>query len=142
MRMRVNPVVAAAVFVALSVGAIWAGGQRGAGTGEPGRAAGPGPVAQRGQRGAQPPAGPTPRLPNGKPDLGGHRANPYTPNMAARGTVLDPATRMPLAFPKQGEVIAGAAPAATNNAPKIIDLPYTEWGLKKWREYDPVKNGD
>ena len=48
-------------------------GQRGAGAG-----------GQRGGRGApQTPAGPTPRLPNGKPDLSGLWANPYTPNMAA-----------------------------------------------------------
>ncbi len=42
------------------------------------------------------PAGPVPRLRNGKPDLSGLWANPYTPNMAAKGTVLDPATRKPI----------------------------------------------
>ncbi len=27
-------------------------------------------------------------------------------------------------------------------APRTYDLPFTEWGLKQWKEYDPVKNGD
>ncbi len=100
--------------------------------------------AQRGQRGqaaAPPAAGPTPRLPNGKPDLSGHWANPYTPNMAGRGLV-DPKTRQPLAFARQGEPLPDAAPNATGTATRTFDLPYTEWGLKKWKEYDPVKNGD
>ena len=37
-----------------------------------------------------------PRLPNGKPDLSGLWANPYTPDMATKGTVLDPQTQKPL----------------------------------------------
>jgi hypothetical protein len=28
------------------------------------------------------------------------------------------------------------------NTPRQYDLPFTEWGLKEWKEYDPVKNGD
>jgi hypothetical protein len=144
MRRRVTSVVMpAAAFVALFVAGVWAAGQQGgAANDSSGRSSAPARGGQRGQRGAQPVAGPTPRLPNGKPDLSGHWANPYAPNMAARGTVVDPVTRMPLTFPRQGEVIAGAAAAATNNAPKVFDLPYTEWGLKKWKEYDPVNNGD
>src|SRR4249919_1070829 len=86
--------------------------------------------AQRGQggggRGAaapQEPAGPAPRLANGKPDLSGHWANPYTPHMAARG-VFDPATRQPLKFERQGEALPNAkAPAA--GGPRTYDLPYT-----------------
>jgi hypothetical protein len=100
-------------------------------------------AAQRGQRGQeapQPPAGPTPRLPNGKPDLSGLWQDPYTPNMAARGTVLDPKTRQPLTFARQGEALPDAA--RTGNAPRTFDLPYSEWGLKRWKAYDPVKNGD
>ena len=31
---------------------------------------------------------------------------------------------------------------ANGNRPKTFDLPYTEWGLKHWLDYDPVKNGD
>jgi hypothetical protein len=82
-----------------------------------------------------PPAGPTPRLPNGKPDLSGLWANPYSPNMAGRG-VVDPRTRQPLKFARQGEPLPDAA------APRTFDLPYTEWGLEQWKAYDPVANGD
>jgi hypothetical protein len=94
----------------------------------------------RGQGAAQPPAGPVPMLSNGKPDLSGHWANPYTPNMAGRG-VLDPATRQPLKFARQGEALPDAAAAAAAGA-RTFDLPYTEWGLKQWKTYDPVANGD
>ena len=79
---------------------------------------------------------------NGKPDLSGHWAEPYTPNMAAKGTVRDPKTREPLTFPRMGEPLTDAAANATGNAGRIYDLPYTEWGLKEWKAYDPVKNGD
>ena len=97
-----------------------------------------------GGRGAAnlPPAGPTPRLPNGKPDLSGHWNNPYTPDMAARGSVLDPKTRMPLQFARLGEALPDARPSATGRGGRTYDLPYTEKGLKHWKEYDPVNKGD
>ena len=93
-------------------------------------------AAQRG-RGAAPaaPAGPTPRLPNGKPDLSGHWTNPYTPNMALR--VVDPVTKEPLKFARQGEALKDAV-----DPKRTFDLPYSDWGLKKWKEYDPVGKGD
>lgn len=96
----------------------------------------PAPAAQRG-RGAAPaaPAGPTPRMANGKPDLSGLWADPYTPNMALRA--VDTMTRQPLKFARQGEVLADAI-----DPKRTFDLPYTAWGLKKWKEYDPVGKGD
>ncbi len=72
---------------------------------------------------------------NGKPDLSGHWTNPYTPNMALR--VVDPATRQPLTFARQGETLKDAV-----DPKRTFDLPYTDWGLKKWKEYDPVGKGD
>jgi hypothetical protein len=88
----------------------------------------------------QPPASPAPRLHNGKPDLSGHWANPYTPNMAAKGTVLDPLTRKPIAV--TGAELADAKAAAIGGGKRALDLPYTEWGLKRWKSYDPVNDGD
>jgi hypothetical protein len=95
--------------------------------------------AGRGRTGGAPqaPAGPAPRLSNGKPDLSGLWANPYTPNMAAPGRVLDPKTRQPLKFARQGEKLADAVDPA-----RTFDLPFTEWGLKHWKGYDPVGKGD
>jgi hypothetical protein len=116
--------------------------QRGQGGGAPAGAQG---GARGGGRGAAnlPPAGPAPRLPNGKPDLSGHWTNPYTPNMANPGSVLDPKTRMPLQFARLGEALPDARPSATGGrGGRTYDLPYTERGLKQWKEYDPVNNGD
>ena len=104
------------------------------------------PAAQGRGRGGAPadttPAGPVPRLSNGKPDLSGHWANPYTPNMGNKGTVLDPKTRQPLVFPRLGEPLKDARESATGGGGRTFDLPFTERGLKEWIEYDVVKNGD
>jgi len=81
-----------------------------------------------------------PRLPNGKPDLTGLWANPYTPDMAAKGTVLDPQTRKPLEL-SRAEIRDAKAPASGPGA-RTQDLPYTEWGLQRWKSYDPVNDGD
>lgn len=122
----------AAVVLAVAV-PVWLEAQRGQGGPGGGRAGG------RGTESAVP-AGPVPRLANGKPDLSGLWANPYTPNMALR--VADPKTREPLKFARQGEPIPGAKAPASGNQARTFDLPFTEWGLKKWRDYDPVTKGD
>jgi hypothetical protein len=137
---RSHPIIAVAA-VAIMSAVVWLAPPLSAQRGQDGA----GPAAQgggragRGARGNQPPAGPTPRLPNGKPDLSGLWANPYTPNMAGRGggSALDPKTRQPLKFARQGEPLADAVDPA-----RTFDLPYTEWGLKHWKAYDPVNNGD
>ena len=111
--------MAAAVLGALSLpptltaqrGDPGAGGQGGRG----GAAGG-----QRGRGAPEPPAGPTPRLSNGKPDLSGHWANPYVPNMSARGSAVDPTTRQPLTFARQGEALTDAAPG---REPSICRTP-------------------
>jgi hypothetical protein len=87
------------------------------------------------------PAGAAPRLRNGKPDLSGLWANPYTPDMATKGTVLDPGTRKPLNV--SGAALPDAKPAAIGGGgPRTLDLPYTAWGLERWKMYDPVNDGD
>ena len=96
---------------------------------------------QRGRPTSAEPAGPTPRLANGKPDLSGLWQNPYTPNMGRPGTVLDPVTRQPLTFARMGEALPNAADPASGQA-RTFDLPFTEWGLRQWEEYDPVADGD
>jgi hypothetical protein len=110
-------------------------GQGGAGRGGGG--------GRGGGRGGAPavPAGPVPRLSNGKPDMTGLWANPYTANMAGRGagspSVVDPTTRQTFDWELKGTPIA-----ESKGEPKTFDLPYTAWGRKQWADYDPVANGD
>jgi hypothetical protein len=124
---------AAAIAVAMvTPGILSAQGQ-----GQGGARAGGPSAAPRGRPNQLPPAGPAPKLPNGHPDLSGLWANPYTPNMARGNSVLDPMTRQPLNFARKGEKLTDAV-----DPNRTFDLPYTEWGLKHWKEYDPVNKGD
>jgi hypothetical protein len=142
-----NSLLSAAAVLVLSTASLIVLGQ---GAQAPAGAAGQAPAAgagrgggARGGRGgaAAAPAAPTPRLANGKPDLSGHWNEPYTNNMAARGSVLDPKTRMSITIARLGEAFPDA-PHDGGGRGKTYDLPYTELGLKHWKEYDPVKNGD
>jgi hypothetical protein len=81
-----------------------------------------------------------PRLASGKPDLSGLWANPYTPDMAVKDTVLDPKTGKPLLLSRAP--IADAKAPASGGQARSVDLPYTAWGLKHWKDYDPVHDGD
>jgi hypothetical protein len=80
-----------------------------------------------------------PRLANGKPDISGHWNNPYTPDMAAQGRVLDPLTRKPLEFTRAA--LPDAKAPASGSTPRSMDLPYTAWGLQHLKSYDPVTAG-
>lgn len=96
--------------------------------------------AQRGRRGGGAPAapsGPVPRLSDGKPDLSGLWQNPYFPDMARRGSLVDPQTRQPLTFARQGDPVEGSKVEG-----RTFDLPFTDWGLQQWRDYDPANDGD
>ena len=63
-----------------------------------------------------PPAGPAPRLANGKPDFNGVWDHPYVPDMSQS---------------RNAAIQKGAGP-----------LPYTEAGQANIKSYDPEKNGD
>lgn len=134
MRVRTTPIAAAvALFAVLAWSTVDAQQPQGAGAGG-GRGGGAG-------RGRGPvPTGEVPRLANGQPDLTGLWNNPYTANMAAN--VVDPKTRQPLKFARQGEPVAGAKAPASGRGARTFDLPYTELGLQRWRDYDPVGDGD
>jgi hypothetical protein len=63
--------------------------------------------------GAKPTSGPTPRTPDGKPDLSGLWQRPYVPDMTKN----------------------------TKDQQGTAELPFTEAGLKAWKSYDAA-NGD
>ncbi len=81
-----------------------------------------------------------PRMSNGKPDLSGHWNNPYFPDMAAKGQAVDPKTRKTLEASLAA--IPDAKASAAGAGARTVDLPYTSWGLERWKNYDPVNDGD
>ena len=112
MKHRQTWAVTLVALVAAAAIPVWVEAQRGDG------AARRRPCRRPRSRGAPAqPAGPVPRLANGKPDLSGLWANPYTPNMALRGRSI-PKTREPLKFARQGEAIPGAKAPASGQAPR------------------------
>ena len=77
----------------------------------------------RGARGAAPANlnGPTPRLPNGKPDFSAQSwARPFTGDITLTFT----------------------NPDGTSNKGESNPLPFTQWGQAQWDNYNPPKNGD
>jgi len=102
------------------------------------------PVFGQGRGGYKPPEGPAPKL-DGKPDFSGIWQRPYTPDMSITATNLDGKPYPPEKPGPAGRGQVDPNPPAANGrgggrgGPRV--LPFTEWGLKQWKEYDPV-NGD
>jgi len=82
------------------------------------------------------PTGPTPRMPNGKPDFTGVWQRAYVPDMSRNG---------------RGQLGHAEAPFAANDTParreelrkagNYGELPFTAAGLDDWKTYDPA-NGE
>src|SRR5579863_3211889 len=98
--------------------------------------------------GYQPPAGPTPRTPDGKVDFSGYWQRPYTPDMSAGATDMSGKP-----FPNEDRNARGqAAPPPPPPDPNAAAgrggrggggggsrlLPFTAWGANNWKNYDPT----
>jgi hypothetical protein len=94
--------------------------------------------------GYQPPEGPTPRTPDGKPDFSGFWQRPYSPDMSAGAVDMngkpypleDPANRTVALDPAKAPAGRGGGRGPTSRV-----LPYTALGANDWKTYDP-SNGD
>jgi hypothetical protein len=84
----------------------------------------------RGRGGPKPPEGPTPKMPDGKPDFSGVWARPYTPDMARESRDAKPGAGLYRDLPNMSKDQKGD-----------VALPYSEVGLKAWLAYDAA-NGD
>lgn len=99
-----------------------------------------------GGRGDNAPTGPTPRMPDGHPDLSGFWTRPYTPDMSA-GAVDLSGKPFPLEDPMHRGVELKVDPNAQAKGGRGGGgrggrlLPFTAKYLKNWQEYDPT-NGD
>jgi hypothetical protein len=83
-----------------------------------------------------PPSGPTPRLPNGHPDLTGIWNPPYVPDMTRNGRRQQGYAEPPFT--------AGDTPQVRQDLRSkgnYAELPFTASGLENWKTYDPA-NGD
>jgi hypothetical protein len=82
----------------------------------------------------QPPSGPTPKTPEGKPDFSGLWQRPYTPDMTKN------------ARDQQGYAEAPFTPGDSPQARQALiekgqraELPFTKLGLEQWVNYDAAK---
>ena len=134
MRMRCLWSVTAVALVAAVIVPAWVEAQRGDGAAPGGRAGGRGARAgaagragaAAGQRQARP------ERPLGQPLHAQHGAARRRSEDARAAEVRAPGRG---AFPARWR--RRPAPAA-----RTFDLPFTEWGLKQWKDYDPVNKGD
>jgi hypothetical protein len=99
----------------------------------------------KGGGGYKAPDGPTPRLPNGKPDFSGFWQRPYSPDMSAGATDVS-GKAYPQEDPQHRGQAVAPAPAGDKGGRggggrggRV--LPYTAAYLKNWQNYDPT-DGD
>jgi hypothetical protein len=77
------------------------------------------------------PSGPTPRMPDGKPDLQGVWQRPYVPDMSRSGRGQKGHAERPFSPEDTPEVRA-----SLRQRGEYGDLPYTAAGLQAWKSYD------
>jgi hypothetical protein len=82
-------------------------------------------------RGPKPPEGPTPHMPDGKPDFSGVWARPYTQDMSRD-----------IREAKPGGFLYRDLPNVAKDQKGQVSLPYTAVGKAAWESYDPATNGD